>query len=229
MVTKEDLLQLSERDARTAIKDLTGKLEDTTKPLTEKYRPTTFQGFVGQKKVKRKLQKLVRRGNIPHLLFTGPSGIGKTTMAYILTHKFNWDINEYNASTIRGVDQVKKGGIIFEAMRHQGITSKNKILLLDEAEQLTYDAQQGLRRPLERFSQTTKVIFSCNDMSKFISAIKDRCLIFKFTKISVSDIVRRLKYITMREDIPVNGELREIAKESNGSMRKAIILLSSYS
>lgn len=197
----------------------------------KKYAPKSFEEVAGNKKVVQALKKYVEQGDMPHLIFHGHRGTGKNTLAVLLAKAMlgnSWRENfkEMNASDERTIDIVRQQ--IIPYMRHTGLwnfNSKFKILFLDEADAITPDAQQALKRPLEIYEDNCKVIFSCNNIDRIIPEIQDRCDVYAFPPLKKKDIVARLNYILQTEGIADGIDVEKIAEEANGSMRKAIILL----
>ena len=149
---------------------------------TEKYRPSTFADLVGQEDVIKRVASLTDSLNIPHLLFAGPAGTGKSTLALIVVRelfKENWKENylELNASDERGINVVREKVKNFARTKSIG-NVPFKIIFLDEADALTPEAQQALRRTMENYSATCRFILSCNYSSKIIDPIQSRCALF---------------------------------------------------
>ena len=133
---------------------------------TEKYRPKTFEEVIGQKEIVSRVQALVETQNLPHLLFAGPPGVGKTTLSLVIARSMfgdNWKSNflELNASDERGIDVIRVKVKDFARTRALG-NVPFKIIYLDECDALTKEAQQALRRTMENYTQTTRFILSCN-------------------------------------------------------------------
>jgi replication factor C small subunit len=200
-------------------------------PWTEKYRPRKLEEMVGQEKIVERLEAYVKTKSIPHLLFAGPAGSGKTTAAMCIARElFQGDIShdflELNASDERGIDVVR--GKIKDFARTRPIAGDFKIIFLDEADALTPEAQNALRRTMENYSQVTRFILSCNYSSKIIEPIQSRCALFRFKRISKEAIEERLKKILEKENIEFTPEgLHAIIYVSEGDMRHAVNLLQS--
>jgi replication factor C small subunit len=201
---------------------------------TEKYRPSKFEELVGQQEILKRTRSLVQALNIPHLLFAGPSGIGKSTLALIIVKelfKEKWRENyiELNASDERGIDVVRQKVKDFARTKALG-TVPFKVIFLDEADALTREAQQALRRTMEKYTNTCRFIMSCNYSSKIIDPIQSRCVIFRFKLLEKKDISTVIKKIESQEDLKITDEAIESLYEiSEGDCRKAINLLQATS
>ncbi len=196
---------------------------------TEKYRPKKLDEMVGHAKVVERLKEFVKKGSLPHCLFAGPAGVGKTTAALCLAHEFfgtNWKSNflELNASDERGIDTIRTK--VKEFARTKPINGDFKIIYLDEADALTKDAQQALRRIMESYSDTCRFILACNYSSKIIDPIQSRCAIFRFSKITDDEIKKRLEFIASKEKIKIDKSgIDAILDVCEGDMRRAINIL----
>ncbi len=196
----------------------------------EKYRPKSLDEIVNQEEIVKRLKKFVEEKNMPHLLFVGPPGTGKTTAAHALAHdlygeNYRQYMLELNASDERGIDTIRTKVKEFARSR----TPPNvpfKIVLLDEADNMTADAQQALRRLMEMYTASTRFILIANFPSKIIEPIQSRCAIFRFTPLKKEDVIARLKWICEQEGCKYTIEgLETIYEVSEGDMRRAINIL----
>ena len=199
---------------------------------TEKYRPSTFPELVGQDNIVKRVEALTNSLNIPHLLFAGPAGTGKSTLALIIVKelfKQNWKDNylELNASDERGINVVREKVKNFARTKSLGDVSF-KVIFLDEADALTPEAQQALRRTMENYSATCRFVLSCNYSSKIIDPIQSRCAIFRFKLLEKKDMEIVVNKIIQKENLTITPEAMEILYEgSEGDCRRAINLLQS--
>ncbi len=202
-------------------------------PWTEKYRPKFLKDVVGQEKITERMTAYVKDKNLPHLLFAGPAGTGKTTTALCLAREFFGEnfregFLELNASDERGIDVVR--GKIKEFARTMPIIMDFKLIFLDEADALTNDAQQALRRTMEQYTKTCRFILSCNYSSKLIDPIQSRCAVFRFRKIQRTAINEHLKKILNIEQVKFTDDgINAITEISEGDVRKSINILQSAS
>ncbi len=199
---------------------------------TEKYRPARLDDVVGQSHIIRNLKSYVHKRNLPHLIFSGPAGVGKTAAAVALAREMfgdTWSDNftELNASDERGIEVVRNTIKNFARTMPIGNTTF-KIIFLDEADALTDAAQSALRRTMERYSGTCRFILSCNYSSKIIEPIQSRCSVYRFRSLPEEAIATRIRYIADKEGLKLsNDALDAIVYVAMGDMRRAINALQS--
>jgi replication factor C small subunit len=203
------------------------------KILIEKYRPDKLDEIIGQDLITQKLKLYVLVKNMPHLMFAGFHGTGKTSSALCLAKEMygvEWRANflELNSSDERGIDVVREKIKDYAGSTGIGERGHFKILLLDEVDNMTRDAQNALRRIMEVYTSSCRFILSCNYISKIIEPLISRCQLYRFRRIQNSDIILRLKYICSVEQIKYEDTgLEAIAYVADGDLRKAIGLLDS--
>jgi replication factor C small subunit len=205
-------------------------MENDSTIWTEKYRPKKFEEVVGQDDIIKKVQNLSKALNIPHMLFAGPAGTGKSTLALIVVKELfgvHWKENylELNASDERGIDIVRQKVKDFARTKSMG-SVPFKVIFLDEADALTKEAQQALRRTMENFTSTCRFIMSCNYSSKIIDPIQSRCVVFRFKLLEKKDIEKRIKIITEKEKLQIDEKtIEKLYESSEGDCRKVINLM----
>lgn len=199
-------------------------------PWVEKYRPRKLAEVVGQKHIVARLKSYVESRNVPNMLFAGPAGVGKTSCAIALAKElfgeegFSQNFLELNASDERGIDVVRN--TIKDFARTLAFNADFKIIFLDEADALTADAQQALRRTMEKYTRTARFILSCNYSSRIIEPIQSRCVIFRFTPLTEEEIKSKLSEIAKQEGLKIDKKaLDAIVYACEGDMRKAINIL----
>jgi replication factor C small subunit len=199
---------------------------------TEKYRPKDFSEIKGQKEIVKRIKAFVEQQNIPHLLFSGPAGIGKTSLALVIAKKLfknEWYQNflELNASDERGIDIIRNKVKDFARTRAIG-NVPFKIIYLDEADALTREAQQALRRTMENYTNTTRFILAVNYSSRIIDPIQSRCAIFRFKPLEKKEIFSIIEKIEKNEDLKIEEKAKEALYEiSEGDVRRLENILQS--
>jgi len=197
----------------------------------EKYRPKEISEVIGQTEIIGSLNALIKDPtDMPHLMFSGSAGVGKTTTALCITRQILGDniegnLLELNASDERGIGMVREKVKKFSAFA--GLSNAPfKIIILDEADEMTSDAQTALRRIIEDTAKICRFILIANNVSKIIDPIQSRCATFKFTTVSEEDIIGRLEVISKKEKVKTNKKgLKAIYDYSEGDLRHAINLM----
>lgn len=200
----------------------------------EKYRPKLLKEVINQIHVTERLEAFVKEKNIPHCLFAGSAGTGKTTCGLAMAHDLygdHWRANvlETNASDERGIDVVRHKIKDFSRMKSIG-NVPYKLVILDEADALTRDAQQALRRTMENFTNTTRFILICNYSSKIIDPIQSRCSVFRFRSLSEKDQEKFIDRIVKEEKLKVTPDgIKALMALAEGDLRRVANLLQASS
>lgn len=198
----------------------------------EKHRPSTFDDIKGQEKIIERIKAMTKGKNIPHLLFAGPSGVGKSTLALAIAQELfgeMWKENllETNASDARGIDHVRNEIKEFSKTMSMNVDLP-KIIFLDECDALTKEAQQALRRIMEIYASNVRFILSCNYSSKIIDPIMSRCSIFRFKPLEKEAMKVIIEEISKKEKLSINEKtIDAIYNLSEGDVRRAINILQS--
>ncbi|KAL8482205.1 hypothetical protein ACS0TY_027803 [Phlomoides rotata] len=204
-------------------------------PWVEKYRPQSLDDVAAHRDIVETIDKLASGNRLPHLLLYGPPGTGKTSTILAMARKLYGNklqnmVLELNASDDRGIDVVRQQIQDFASTQSISFGAKPavKLVLLDEADAMTKDAQFALRRVIERYTKSTRFAMICNNVNKVIPALQSRCTRFRFAPLSAVHVRERLKHVINAEglDVPESG-LRALERLSNGDMRKALNILQS--
>lgn len=209
-------------------------------PWIEKYRPNKLSDVAHQEDVVMALAKTLETANLPHLLFYGPPGTGKTSTILAVAKELYgpvlWKqrVLELNASSERGIDVIRDKVKSFAklAVGKQGAPGypcpPYKIIILDEADSMTNEAQSALRRTMETYSKVTRFCIICNYVSRIIDPLTSRCAKFRYKPLSATAMTKRLEHIATSENLPyVAGTMEKLVEVSDGDMRKSITMMQS--
>jgi replication factor C subunit 2/4 len=211
---------------------------DSETPWPEKYRPKTLDDMAQTENLMKLFKKSIETGDMTHYLFYGAPGTGKTSAIHAISRKifgkfYSERVIEFNASDDRGINAVREK-ITNEAKKHVSEVVDDdgrpipayKIIILDEADSMTDEAQDALRVIIEQYSRVTRFCFICNYITKITGAIKSRCSLVFFKRVEPHLMKERLKIIATKESMVLTDEIGDmIVNVSNGDMRKAIMIL----
>ncbi|KAK7836482.1 replication factor c subunit 5 [Quercus suber] len=209
--------------------------ESKATPWVEKYRPQSLADVAAHRDIVDTIDRLTSENRLPHLLLYGPPGTGKTSTILAVARKlygaqYHNMILELNASDDRGIDVVRQQIQDFASTQSFSFGAKAsvKLILLDEADAMTKDAQFALRRVIEKYTRNTRFALICNHVNKIIPALQSRCTRFRFAPLDSFHVTERLKHVIEAEklDVPETG-LAALVRLSNGDMRKALNILQS--
>ena len=188
--------------------------------LVEKYRPTNLDNYVGNESIKKSISSYIGQNDIQNLIFYGPAGTGKTTLAKLIVKNIDCDYLYINASDERGIETIRdKVSGFASTMSFKPL----KVIILDEADFLTIQAQASLRNVIETFSRTTRFILTCNFIERIIDPLQSRCQTLKIVPPNKLDILKHLVKVVKREDIStVEDDLRTIVDNNYPDVRKML-------
>lgn len=207
----------------------------TTRPWVEKHRPQGLDGVIAHEEILSTLRRLMETNNLPHLLFYGPPGTGKTTTIQACARhifgagRLKSSVLELNASDDRGIDIIRNeikdfastGQVLFG-----GGGPSMKLIILDEADQMSHDAQAALRRVIEKFTKNVRFCIICNHVNKIIPAVQSRCTRFRFGPVKKAAMVTRLGEIATAEGVSHDQSgLDAAVKLANGDMRRCLNIM----
>jgi replication factor C small subunit len=201
---------------------------------SEKYIQNKLKEVVDQKEIIKGISNLIKSPDIPHMLFAGPAGVGKTTTALCIAMELlgeEWRKNtlELNASDERGIKMVRERVKEFAAsikLADDKEFGKPKIIILDEADEMTSEAQTALRRIIEDSARTTRFIIICNYLSQIIEPIQSRCVVFRFRRLPKEDVIDHLKMICEQQKVKYEEKaLAQIYEATGGDLRHSINIM----
>jgi replication factor C small subunit len=187
---------------------------------TEKYRSQTLDQYIGNDELKTTIQSWITKNDIPHLLLYGKAGTGKTTLAKLITKNIDCDMMYINASDENGIDTIRDK---VKSFASTSTFQPLKVVILDESDYLTINAQASLRNIIETFSAKTRFILTCNYVERIIEPLQSRCQTFKIETLSKKSIAHHLADILDAEDVRYNlPDIAAIVTNSYPDIRKII-------
>lgn len=193
--------------------------------FTEKYRPDTLEGYIGNDDFKSSLQQWIDSNDIPHLLLTGGAGTGKTTAAKLIINNIDCDSLYINCSDENGIDTIRDK---VKSFASAASFKPQKVVIMDEADFLTINAQAALRNIIETYSLNTRFVFTCNYIERIIDPIQSRTVIFELTPPSMQDVAFKCVEILDLEEITyTKADIVRIVKQTYPDIRKTLNLLQS--
>ncbi|KII87326.1 hypothetical protein PLICRDRAFT_113298 [Plicaturopsis crispa FD-325 SS-3] len=204
--------------------------DDDSLPWVEKYRPVTLDDVVSHKDITTTIEKFIEKNRLPHLLFYGPPGTGKTSTILAVARRiygadYRKQILELNASDDRGIDVVREQ--IKQFAETRTLFSKGyKLIILDEADMMTQQAQAALRRVIEQYTKNVRFCIICNYVNKIAPAIQSRCTRFRFSPLPIVEVEKRLVGVVEAEKVKLTDDGKKaLLKLSKGDMRRALNVL----
>ncbi|KAG1907886.1 P-loop containing nucleoside triphosphate hydrolase protein [Suillus fuscotomentosus] len=204
--------------------------EDENLPWVEKYRPVTLDDVVSHKDITTTIVKFIEKNRLPHLLFYGPPGTGKTSTILAVARRiygaeYKKQILELNASDDRGIDVVREQ--IKQFAETRTLFSKGfKLIILDEADMMTQQAQAALRRVIEQYTKNVRFCIICNYVNKIAPAIQSRCTRFRFSPLPIAEVEKRVNAVVVAEKVNLTQDGKKaLLKLSKGDMRRALNVL----
>ena len=206
--------------------------------FVEKYRPHNLDNFIGDSTVRDKVQEYINEGTLQNLLLFGPAGTGKTSLAKLIVKQLEADYLYINASDERGIDTIRDKIVPFaSSIGFNGL----KIIILDESDYLTPQAQATLRNVIETFNNSCRFIFTCNYLDRIISPLQSRCVAFGIIPPSKKEVGQHILQICEKEKINYTKEdlgqiiithypdIRKILNTVQGSVKGGKLILDSKS